>query len=115
GDGEVPELVQDDQHAEAEDDDDPAHATAPSTTRRACASARYRSSKLVSGCGSIVSSARSIISGIPLNERCPSRNACTATSFAAFMMQGAVPPAAAAWRANRRQGNASSSGASKLS
>ena len=44
----------------------------------------------------------------------PSRNAATATSFAALSTHGAVPPASPASRARRRQGNASVVGRAEL-
>ena len=53
--------------------------------------------------------------GMPAKFSRPSRNAATATSFAAFATAGAVPPASAAARARRRQGKRARSGASKPS
>ena len=49
------------------------------------------------------SSVSSITAAMPRNRSRPPRNACTATSLAAFSVHGAVPPARAASRARRRQ------------
>ena len=57
----------------------------------------------------------SITAGMPMKSSRPDRNACTATSLAAFSTQVAVPPASAASRASRRQGKASRSGGSNSS
>src|SRR5215211_772972 len=52
---------------------------------------------------------------MPMKSSRPERNACTATSLAAFSTQVAVPPSSAAARASRRQGKASRSGGSNSS
>src|SRR6185312_11646545 len=52
-------------------------------------------------------------SAMPVKERCPVRNAATATSLAAFSTTGAPSPASAACMASFRQGKASRSGGSK--
>ncbi len=60
-------------------------------------------------------SVSSITAAMSRKRRRPARNACTATSLAAFSVHGAVPPASAASRARRRQANVSSSAGSKVS
>src|SRR3954452_25437949 len=119
GGGEVPQLVEHDQEHEAERGEEPAHVRTPATSSparsRASASAPYSTLKWWIGRASCASRVRSITSAIAGNGISPSRKACTATSFAAFMAHGAVPPAWAASRASRRHGNASSSGGSKVS
>src|SRR5205085_10908013 len=52
----------------------------------------------------------SMTAGISRKEITPSRNACTATSLAAFNTAGIVPPLRAASKARRRHGKRSGSG-----
>ncbi len=120
GGDEVARLVEDDQRAEAEEDVDPTHAGASSLTpaaarSRASASVAKRSSKWVTGRAGISSSVRSITAAMPVNGIRPSRKAATATSSAALRTVGAVPPAAPASSARRRQAKVSGSGSSKVS
>src|SRR5262249_3092660 len=100
----VPELVHDDQHCErdhkrrdgvqeAHADLASARASASVASRRAAASAASTSSSVA--IGAVVKRCRvaSITSVMRGNGRVPSRNAPTATSFAALKIVGAVPPA----------------------
>src|SRR5436190_15549995 len=112
-DEEVPRLVDEDEDCEAEDRDRDVHATfrAPSASRRASASASMRSSSSRAADVPAPASVSSTTSAIPRNGSLPSRNAATATSFAALNTHGAVPPRSPDLRARPSSGNVSRSGA----
>src|ERR671935_207720 len=115
---EVAELVQDDERREPDEREDPAHArtaTSSAAISRASRSASYSDSNARTGWAGRRSRVSSITAGIPRKSSRPPRKACTATSLAAFMTHGAVPPAVAASRARRRHGNASVSTGSNVS
>src|SRR5579862_335142 len=85
-DAEVTELVEEDEQDEATDDDDPGHAaaSAPVAVLRAAASASSRSSRSRTSAPVAAASVSRTTSGIARNGNRPSRNAATATSFAAL-------------------------------
>ena len=91
---EVPALVDEDEHRETEDRDGDAHAAAslPSARRRASASASTSSATSRAGAPSTPASASSTSAAISRNPMRRSRNAATATSFAALKAHGYVPP-----------------------
>src|SRR3954470_4298384 len=111
-DGEVPQLVQEDEQDEAGDDDEKRHAvaSAPSASSRAARSASTRSSTSRAGSVPALPSVSPTTSGIPRNGRRPARKAATATSFAALKTHGALPPSTPAARASDSIGNVSVSG-----
>ena len=82
-------------------------------SRRAQPSAARISSTQRAGIAGARDSTVSISAAMSGNRQRPSRNAPTATSFAAFSTAGVVPPASAALRARARAGKRSRSGASK--
>src|SRR5690349_3690072 len=86
GDGEVTELVQEDEQDEPTEPDDPRHAaaSAPSASARAARSASTRSSRSRTASVGAAASVSPTTSGMPRNGRRPARNAATATSFAAL-------------------------------
>src|ERR1035438_2170001 len=88
------------------------HAKAPGSSsikamakRRAAASASKTSPRAMTGDESRRCNTLSMTAAIAVKFKRRSRNACTATSLAAFSTAGAVPPARAAARANPRLGN----------
>src|SRR5437763_9359547 len=82
---EVAGLVDEDEEAEAEDRDDGHAGWSPrSATRRAAASASTRSARSRAGAPSAAARASSTTSALPRKGSRPSRNAATATSFAAL-------------------------------
>ena len=111
----MPELVDEDQESEPDDGDEDRHASTSlrSASRRASASAVTRSARSRAGDPSTASRAPATVSAISRNPIRPSRNASTATSFAALYAHGVVPPRSPAARASARSGNVSSSTASK--
>src|SRR5882724_11115707 len=101
-----------DRHQEGSNENQHFHAKAPelgsikaSAKRRAAASASKTSPKALTGDESRRCNTLSMTAAIPVKFKRRSRNACTATSLAAFSTAGAVPPARAAARANPRLGN----------
>src|SRR5271165_235496 len=89
------------------------HAKAPELSikatarRRAAASASKTSPRALTGVESRRCNTLSMTAAIAVKFKRCSRNACTATSLAAFSTAGAVPPARAAARANLKEGNRS--------
>src|SRR4029453_6186985 len=127
--GEVPDLVDDHEHAEDEDEqddrdeglDEPGHAVAPNASVANWArSSRWRAaSSSTSGSDEPVrpyrSTAASSRAGMPVKPSVPSRNRATATSSAATRAPDARGPLRPASRAIRSAGKRPSSGARKSS
>src|SRR5262249_47001356 len=123
---EVPQLVDEDQEADAQrGEEDRAevagHAYLAAAAMRAAAWRRTRRSvsSIASSPGSGRFSKRSSASAttpwMPVNGRRPARKASTATSLAALRIVPESPPARATRCPSSRQGKACVSGASKLS
>src|SRR5690606_19560915 len=102
---EVAELVEGDQHAQADDQPPdraeefahpPVLPISDSATRRACASSASRSSRLSEGSPGRASRLAWMRSGMPRKASRPGRKAETATSLAAFSTAVAPWPAASA-------------------
>src|SRR5579864_8037747 len=109
---EVAELMHEDEQQQPDDHDYPDHAT---RIARAARSASTRSARSRAGEPSAHAMASPTASAISRNGSRPSRNAATATSFAALNTHGYVPPFSPASRASASIGNVSVSGASKTS
>src|SRR5208282_5910272 len=120
----MPELVNCDQNPDRDQErggkNQHLHARAPCAgainafaKRRAAASASNTSSNTLTGDESRRCNTLSMTAAIPVKFKRRSRNACTATSLAAFSTAGAVPPARAAARARPILGKRTSSGGSK--
>src|SRR6267142_661601 len=121
---EVTELVDEDQDADDDDEgQDSVHAAVPPrresircwTTRRVSASTSTHASIEPSSPAGALSSACSMSSAMSVNPIRQSRNAATATSFAAFRTTDALPPLSSAARASLRHGNLSGSGSKNVS
>src|SRR5208337_2479712 len=113
GDPVMPELVNGDQYPDRNqkggEKNQHLHARTPcagsiiaSAARRAAASASSTSPSALTGRDSSRCITLSMTAAIPVKFKRRSRNACTATSFAALSMAGAVPPALAAALASPR-------------
>src|SRR6185312_8541510 len=115
-----PQCVPDDTHARAPSSERPPAARSPPSmrseaSRRASASAASTSSKpAIAPAGHRVTTS-SMTAAMPGKFNLRSRNACTATSLAAFRATGVSPPARAADCASARQRNFCGSGARKSS